>query len=237
MFTVGPTFFSALGDHPPGDGLTIFQTAFAGGVSNDISVSNLGAGVELGPGIKAAGYYEADFDAITTEPRGIIWYADTDLSVGSGNPLTVEMFFTCIEVVADAASNGKIFQLQFGSQTLDVRMQPFSGGINPLSFCFGAACYTTTTDVYSTGITAGFHHLAMVYRTTNLIDTYLDGLRIITGTSFAGEGTGQIQMGGSNAANANRWRMRYNGGRVRRTEVYSGASFTPPASPDAWGPP
>jgi hypothetical protein len=238
MFIVAPPFWSgSAGDHPAGDGLTIFQTAFAGGVSDDISISALGAGVELGPGTKVDGYYTADFDADGTTLRGIIWYADTDLSLGSGAPLTCEMFFTCLELVSNCASSGKIFQLKFGNATLDVYMRPFSGGINPLLFCFGAACITTTTDIYSTGITPGFHHLAQVYRTTNLIDVYLDGVRIIEGSSFAGDSTGQIQMGGEGVSYANRWRMHYNGGRVRRAEMYSGASFTPPANTAAWGPP
>lgn len=225
------------GDHTPGDGLTIFQTSFASAVSNDVSVSNLGAGVELGAGTKVNGYYTADFDAVTTTLRGIIWYADTDLSLGAGEPLTCEVFFTCIELEPDVASSGKIFQLKFGNATLDVYMRPFSGGINPIQLCFSGTCVTTTTDVYSTGITPGFHHLATVYRSTNLVDAYLDGVRVIEGFSFAGDSTGQIQMGGEGVSYANRWRMRYNGGRVRRAAVYTGASFTPPTGPAAWGSP
>ena len=233
MFAVGPTFFSNPGDHPAGDGLTIFQTAFAGGVSNDISVSNLGAGVELGPGIKAAGYYEADFDAVSTFNRGIVWYADADLSLGTGNPLTCEMFFTCIELVSNPASSGKIFQLQFGTPILDVYLQPFTGSINPIGFAYGGTTFSSTTDAFDIVI----RHLAMVYRPSNTLDTYLDGTRLHTLSGTAGAADGQIQMGGSNTVYADRWRMQYRGGRVRRAEVYSGASFTPPASPAAWGPP
>lgn len=135
-----------VGDHAPGDGLTIFQTAFASAVSDDISASALGAGVELGAGTKYAGHYEADFDAVSTVNRGIIWYADADLSLGAGAPLTCEVFFTCIELVTDAASTGKIFQLQFGTVTLDVYIQPYSGGVNPLLIDSGTLDYTTTTD-------------------------------------------------------------------------------------------
>ena len=235
------TITTSLGDHTAGDGLTIFQTAFASAVRDDISVSNLGAGTELGTALGDVdydGYHESLFDADVTAPRGVIWYADADLSLGSGEPLTCEMFFEMIEVNPNVNSQGKIFQLQFGNKTLDVYLYPYSGGINPLHFSTGTATHTTVDDAYASGITPGFHHIAMVYRTSNLMDVYYDGLRIITGDSFAGFATGQIQMGGSNTSGySTRWTTRYYGGRVRRAEMYSGASFTPPSSSAAWGPP
>ena len=235
------TITTSLGDHTAGDGLTIFQTAFASAVRDDISVSNLGPGTELGTvtsDVDYDGYHTSLFDAVATFDRGVIWYADPDLNLGSSSSLTCEMFFKCIEVVSDAASQGKIFQLQFGNKTLDVYLYPYNGSINPLYFSTGTGTYTTTTDAYAAGITPGFHHIAMVYRTDNLMDVYYDGERIITGESYAGYTDGQIQMGGSNLiGNAVKWTIQYYGGRVRRAEMYSGASFTPPSSTAAWGPP
>lgn len=214
--------------------LTIFQTAFAGGVSDDVSYYQLGAGTEMGPGTFADGYYEASFDAIGTWVRGITWSTKSEFSVGSLSAWTIEFFAELFEDVPDPAGSFKFAQLTFGAAvTYDFNQNGFNAGINQISIS------DTPAGIHWTGSRDGFgaHHFALVFRATGYYDLYADGIRIVENRAYGAGSTGTLQLGGSNTAYGYRRTVRYAGARVRREEVYTGAQFSPPASPADWGAP
>jgi len=237
MFAIGPTLFSsARGDHTPNDGLTRLQTVFAGGSSADVSSYALGPGVNTG-GTVHAGRYEITQDSATL--RALSWQdATLGRVVNTGH--TVEFFVRVTEITVNPPS-----AVQFAAADL-ANMSPttfmvngFISGKNTLAALALPGWYSSiadTVDVY----TGQYHHVALVWDTAGQYSAYLRGQRIVTfpGTGdkgYAG-GVGYVYLGNTGAAGQST-KFEFSGVRVRRAQMYSGASFVPPTSPDDWGPP
>lgn len=214
--------------------LTIFQTDFAGADSSDQSYYQIGAGTEMGAGTLGDEYYEAEFDAVATFPRGITWASKTEFAQPGASALTVEFFATLTEVATNPLNLGHFAVLTFGtSMDITFQINGYTSGANPLDVARnGGSIYTQTgVDCW------GHHHFAVVFRAAGTADIYIDGVRIGTGYTYSSAATGTLQLGGQQTSYASRWRVRYHGARVRREEVYSGVQFSPPLSPADWGVP
>ena len=114
----------------------------------------------------------------------------------------------------------------------------FSGGINALVLESLAWFAYTGGDIFTALSTPT--HLALVSDASfnGQMRMYLAGVEVASYTvgpvTKTAPYTGTVALGGFSAAGAT---LKFKGVRVRHAEMYTGASFTPPASPDAWGPP
>lgn len=243
MFAVGPTFFSSpAGDHPPGDGLTRLQTAFAGGSSADISQYALGSGLVAGPIVVSNGLLTCPLvSGVETSLR----WDDSSLGRPASTAMTYEYFFRMIEVsVNPVASISRMAMLRnvdnmgsggaFAGDHI-LGFNGYSGDMNQLVLAL-ATWYT-----YAAGVDAfslPFWHVAYVYEATlsGTLSIYLNGVRIFNGGGgHVISGTSSVWLGGFSASPSAT--IEFKGIRVRRAQMYSGASFVPPAGPEAWGPP
>jgi hypothetical protein len=231
MFTVGPTFFSSAGS----DGLTRFQVAFAGASSADVSTYAIGSGTN-DEFVLADGSASAVFDS-DANPKSLVYDNAGLKQLADDSPLTYELFFT-----ASDPGGGYTFE----NPGHAIKFAQFTTHLNGISFYIQALPNDTDVKVVQSGysdviVTAAIvygvqNHLAMVNRTTGVMDFYLNGVRIITGRDDATTlaSTGTFQFGGVGRGDT---KIAYAGGRVRREEVYSGASPGAPSSPAAWGTP
>mgnify|MGYP003500815524 FL=1 len=235
MFAVGPTFFSSpVGDHPAGDGLTRLQTTFAGASSADISQYLIGTGT-LSNMTLSDGSLMGLFDSNVTTKSLV--YTDVGISqVSDTAPLTYELFWKATLDTPSPQSPGDA--IKFAQFTTHLNGIDFyiRGVPNDTDILIVQSGFTTVT------VTAGHaygtqNHLALVNRSTGVMDIYLNGVRVVTGrndnTTLAGLGT--MQLGGVGRGDT---RVTYYGARVRRAEMYpDSATVTPPLNPAAWGPP
>lgn len=235
MPIVGPTFFSS--PTTTGDGLTRLQTVFAGASAADTSDYSIGSGTSAyGTLVDGSNYWVA-VDA-TLQFR---YWLDAGLILNNNSPLTAEMFFTDVWTNNTAsAKDQKIGQMNFGDQNFDLIVQEQADQTTSrfnLSASSGGMNYAGSTDFNATD-PAYKHHAAFVARANGTCDFYLDGVRIVTGVSYfnAASSTGYIQIFGRGTQNQT-ITATYYGVRVRRAEMYTGASFTPPAGPEAWSAP
>ena len=229
MFVVGPTFFSNPGDHTPGDGVTRFQCAFAGASSADVSSYLIGSGTNDEMTV-TDGAASALFDS-DLNPKSLLWN-NFSMAMGSNSsPFTAEIFFRAEEVNHDTGNIIKFAEFTFNDNGIDFYISSYPNSLTKM-FVIQAGF----SNVEHTWTTYGpLHHLAFVNRTTGGTDIYIDGTRIITARATWTLGsTGTVQLGGVGRGDT---RMTYYGARVRGEEMYSGASFTPPSGPSAWGPP
>lgn len=231
MNHVGPTFFSSpSGDHPPGDGLTRLQVTFAGASSNDLSSFALGPGVNDEANL-FNGYCRMLFDSNLNQ-KSLLW-SDSDIELPSAvAPFTAEFFFQATEVSHSPGDAVKFAQLTFDNTGFDFYVPPYSSGLSYTRLRVVQAgfadvdCATTVYDM--------LHHVALVNRSTGT-DIYLDGVRVIAARAPYWTGSvGTLQLGGAGRGDT---QVDYYGCRVRYAEMYSGASFTPPAGVEAWGAP
>lgn len=235
MAVIGPTFFSSpVGDHPAGDGLTRLQTVFAGASSADISQYLIGSGTNDEMTV-SDGSANAVFDS-NLNPKSLV-YSDVGISqISDDAPLTYEIFWVATLDTPSPQSPGDA--IKFAQFTTHLNGIDFyiRGYPNDTDILIVQSGFTTVT------VTAGHsygtqNHLALVNRSTGVMDIYLNGVRVVTGrndnTTLAGLGT--MQLGGIGRGDT---RVRYYGARVRRAEMYSdSATVTPPLNPAAWGPP
>lgn len=232
---IGPTFFSSpAGDHPAGDGLTRLQTVFAGASSADISSYAIGPGTQSG-GTVYDGYYEVNLTNLT--PSSLSW-TDAGLWAASDNVShTIEWFMSVIQMAFPSPWRYTIFRTKFGSEGRYYDVYGNATG-NKLGLLRegGGVSYDTTGAAWSTN-----EHHAIVFRPDSTYDMYIAGQRVIAGATYSGgipQGTtGNVRLGGTGGDDVTPLRVRYHGVRVRRAEMYSGASFAPPISPAVWGPP
>ena len=229
MPSVGPTFFSS--PTTTGDGLTRLQTLFAGASSADTSDYSIGSGT-LSNMTLSDGYCEGLFDSNITAKTLV--YTDVGISqVSDAAPLTYEIFWKATLDTPSPQSPGDV-----------IKFAQFTTHLNGIDFCIRGVPNDTDILIIQSGyvtvtVTAGHaygtqNHLALVNRSTGVMDIYLNGVRVVTGrddaTTLAGLGT--MQLGGIGRGDT---RIRYYGARVRREEVYpDDASFTPPAGPESW---
>lgn len=238
---VGPTFFSrALGDHPEGDGLTALQTTFAGGSSVDLSPYARGAGTNSDGATVVVSANELTVAIGGSVERSLSWTGNS-LARLPNTGYTAEFFVRMIETSVNPASQmsrGAHID-SFNAAINRLSMNGFSGGINALVLeSLTHFAYTSTTDIFT--ILAGYKHIAFVMAAGNPapMRAYLDGVQVAASSSAdytkTAPYTGSIVLGGFSAASAT---LKFSGVRVRHAEMYTGASFTPPASPTVWGPP
>ena len=230
MFTVGPTFFSSAGDHPAGDGLTRLQCTFAGASSADVSSYLIGSGTNDEMNL-FEGYAQTLFDS-NANPKSLL-YSDVGLSLITDDaPLTYELFFKASGNTQVPGDQIKFAQFTLHQYGLDFVIRGIPNDTDII------IKQTGFTDVYVTaGLTYGLvNHLTLVNRSTGVMDVYLNGVRVITARDNATtrEPLGTFQFGGVGRGDTT---LTYYGGRVRRAEMYSGASFIPPSSTAAWGAP
>lgn len=244
MYTCGPMFFGPpVGDHPPDDGLTRLQVRFAGGSSADESSYAVGSGTisESAPGNVTLldGYVSVYSSGATT--NYITWSAN-GLGMVTGEGYTVEFFARVVEV--DLNPFG---QQYFGTANCwnmgasRIGMSGVTGGINPM-MVYADTFYSWTdtgVDIYSK--LATFKHIAFVVAPgSSTLRVYVSGVQVVT---YPGGATsvnllypGSVDCGGVGDS-ASATRFQFSGVRIRRAEMYTGASFLPPSSPAAWGAP
>jgi len=240
MFTTGPTFFAPLsGDHPAGDGLTALQTAFAGGSSVDLSSYARGAGTNSdGANVIVT---EGELTTVVggSAERSLSW-TGSNLARLPSTGYTAEYFVQVIESSANPASNmsrGAHIDA-FNTAIARLSFNGFSGGINALVLESLAWFAYTGGDIFT--VLATSTHLALVSDASSngQMRMYLAGVQVASYTvgpiTKTAPYTGTVVLGGFSAAGAT---LKFRGVRVRHAEMYTGASFTPPASPSVWGPP
>jgi len=242
MAVIGPTFFSSPsggGDHPPGDGLTRLQTAFAGASSADISIYAIGSGTNTG-GTVHDGYYEVDINSGSL--KNLAW-VNSGLAKNTGQKYTFEIFFEVIEVTGNRNSAVGLFDaVMFLTAGMQASMNGYGGAV-PLANEFaysdtinGGHTYVGSTDLPASS--PAIHHFALSVAADATYSVYLDSSRIlgpVAGTDFA-HTSGSVSIGGVSASGEST-RLKVYGVRVRRDQMYTGASFVPLSGPEVWGPP
>jgi len=230
------------GDHEPGDGLTRLQTTFRGGDSTDRSSYALGSGLltQSSPGNVVVSNGQLYARQTSNATNSLVWAAN-GLARFPSTGYTVEFFVKLIEV-----SNNVAFGLNFTSVDCWnmaanwLTNGNWDGTKNPLyARASGWYFYVDSIDVFSR--LANFTHVAYVSDASangNLY-LYVDGVKVaevIGPLTKSSPYTGTVSLGGT-AQNGITVDAYFSGVRVRRAQMYSGASFTPPTSPAAWGSP
>ena len=221
------------GDHAINDGLTRLQTLFAGASSADVSEYLIGSGTN-DEATLYDGYASLLFDS-NANPKSLV-YSDVGLALLTDvSSLTYEIFFTSSLDTPSPQSPGdliKFAQFTLHQHGLDffIKAIPDDDDIRIVQTGY---VDVVVTSAHTYGVQ---NHLALVNRSTGVMDVYLNGVRVIeardNGTARAGSGT--LQLGGIGRGDT---RIKYHGARVRRAEMYSDASFSAPAGPEAWGNP
>lgn len=191
MFTVGPTFFSrSLGDHPPGDGLTRLQVAFAGSSAADVSgfaVPHSQSGGTLGDG-----YYDI---AIAT-PGGVnpgISYDSNDIArQASGGLLTVEFFLELRSPYTTGQNaggqthvylNNLTSLMQGGNNPIQIKTQG-SGSFANVQIANTGSAYANWLGGELTPTLLGLkRHIALVWYADNTYAMYYNGVRMVGPTA------------------------------------------------------
>ena len=243
MFTVGPTFFSGggvVGDHLAGDGLTTLQTTFAGGSSVDLSPYARGVGTNSDP-----------VQVVVSDGKLTIFNGgglNRSLSWGGNNlgrlpntGYTAEFFVRIVESSVNPASsaNALVSLAAWNMANSRLGMNGFSGGINPyFTEALAWYSYTGPEDIFVKF--AAYTHVAFVSdNTTNgSVLVYIAGQRVVNyapgSLQLTAPYSGAFSFGSTNGASLT---TEFSGVRIRHAQMYAGASFTPPTSPAAWGPP
>lgn len=248
MFTAGPTFFSSsVGDHLPGDGLTRLQVTFAGASAADLS--GFGLTPTRSGGTLGDGYYDVTISTGGGFNPGISYDDDSLARQATNTALTVEVL---LSLNAYPTANNSSTQTHVYLNNLTSSM---TGGSNPIQMQtlggFAATNFSQVGAFYANwsapgdktpGLLNSVRHFAWVWYTDNTYAEYYNGVRQAgpsADTSYRlGAPTTTIRLGSPSASPYwTDFTLRYLGLRVRRASMYSGASFTPPSSVAAWGPP
>ena len=235
------------GDHPAGDGLTRLQTTFDGGSAADISgyaVPETVTGGTLGDG-----YYDVIIPINTASVLGVSYASNGIARQASGGLLTVEVFMS-LEAYPTARNsstqthvylNNLTSNMQGGNNPIQIQT---TGGYTATNFIQAGSSYANwnASGDKTPGLLSSIRHIAWVWYADNTYAVYYNGVRQATpaadSTYLLGSPTPQILLGSpSLPAYWTDLTMRYYGVRVRRDAMYSGANFSPPASPEVWGPP
>lgn len=241
MAVIGPTFFSSpVGDHPPGDGLTLFQTTFAGGSKADVSSYAIGSGATTDPaGKMVASDGNLQITQNSSDVSALV-YNNASFDIQPATSWTLEVMFTVDAPLGRPAGANKIMQFGFGSYVPDVYIAGESpAGVNQLyTFQSGPTFVYSNMDII--GHPPAIHHFALVARPPgpNWLDMYLDGVRVAQNMFQSASGSaGNIQLGASGVSGRT-YVLNFKGVRVRAEQVYpDSATITPPLNPAAWGPP
>ena len=213
MAVIGPTFFSArLGDHEPGDGLTLFQTTFAGASAADVSANAIGSG--SGSGLTLAdGSMYGTMDGTT---RTKLWDSAVIGMPARSDTRTWEFFFNAEEI-----------NISPGNQ---IKFAQFTCSIPGIDFWLQSAAYVPNGARTK-------HHIVFTNKAVSgNNDIYVDGVRVVNDLYLGAytAANGQFQLGGASNGDT---LVTYYGARARNAVMYSGASFTRLSGPEAWGPP
>ena len=222
------------GDHPVGDGLTRLQTTFAFGNPADISTYAIGSGSETG-GTLSSGKYEITQDSATF--RAITWTHAT-LGRVAGTAHTVEFFVRATEITVNPSALTQFATADFANMSATTfLLAGYSASMNPLAALSLPSWYSQINDTID-AFTGQYHHCALVWDTAGQYSCYLRGVRIVTiagtGDKSGTGGVGSISLGNTGASGQST-KFEFSGVRVRRAAMYTGAPFTPPTSPAAWG--
>lgn len=224
------------GDHPVGDGLTRLQTTFAYGSSIDLSAYAIGSGTNTG-GTVQAGRYEITQDGATY--RGLSW-TNAGLGRVAGTGHTMEFFVRATEITVNPTAGVTFAHCDMAN--MDQTLFFVNGLIsskNTLAAYALPSWFSNTADSVDV-YTGAYHHVAIVWDAAGQYSLYFRGIRVVTlaGTGDKGyaSGVGSVTLGAIGAAGQST-KFEFGGVRVRRAAMYSGASFTPPTSPAAWGSP
>ena len=225
MFSIAPPFWCQ------SDYLTRLQTDFAGSSSADQSFYAIGSGTTVGTVTVYAGYLEVILDSTTT--KTLSW-SDASMELTGSTNLCAEFLVTLEETTANPPSGVKFAQLTFGSSGgIDFQINGYGGAVtgNEFQINESGSIYSGTTDA---AFSPTDHHFAVQFRSTGVFDIYIDGSRVVTSRAYTGGANHTVQLGGSGTAGQT-VTCKFTGVRVRRADVYSGASVTPPSSPADWG--
>lgn len=240
MFTCGPALLTQLqGDHPPGDGLTALQTAFAGASSVDLSPYARGAGTNSDPGTVVVSDGELTVAIGGSVERSLSW-SGSNLARLPSTGYTAEYFVQAVETSVNpvsAMSRGAHID-GFNTAIARLSFNGFSGGINALVLEALAWFSYTGGDFFT--VLASPTHIALVSDASGngQMRMYLAGTQVAIYNSGpvtkVSPYTGSVTLGGISSASAT---LKFKGVRVRHAQMYTGTTFTPPTSPAAWGPP
>lgn len=240
MAVIGPTFFSSpIGDHGPGDGLTLFQTLFAGGSTADVSSFAIGSASITGPSYITASNGNLNITQTSSNVSIASWANSSFNIASSASSWCLEMFVRLTPAPSHPALVQKFAQITMGALSFDLVMNAESpAGVNVMYAAFPGPSYSySPANVTNDGL---FHHVAIISRPPgpNMMDGYVDGQRIFTGKYWAASGpAGYIQLGATGNSGYS-VSIDIAGVRVRGAQMYPiGASFTPPSGPEVWGPP
>jgi hypothetical protein len=236
-----------VGDHPAGDGLTLFQTTFAGGSTADVSSFAIGTATITQP---VAGRVEATSGNLRIKYQSgdavsALW-TNASFLITSGVEWTLEVMFVATGyepkfTIARPLGQQDIGSVASGGYAPTFILEGLDGGTNKF-YTRQAADFVYGSDVLTTN-PSPLQHIAFVKRTGAgagfLIDVYHNGQRIALDRYWTASGaTATIKLGGFGSGADRGWFVDYKGVRVRQAQVYADvASFTPPASPADWGAP
>lgn len=247
MWSIPAPFYSRVaGDHPPGDGLTMFQVTFPGGSTTDESafavgvgseVSSAGANVVTSPGVLAVKLSNNVANYHTWSKNGLGRLPNTGF--------TCEVFVRAEEFDANPTGSGFFVELDaFNMAASRLAFNGFSASKNTLrAYATAWYDYSNTVDIFDASVLGGtYHHVAWVCDSTFNGDlrVYINGALVVTYNAGSIQKTspylGELKLGGFGAA-FNQTNFYFAGARIRHAEMYTGASFTPPSSPASWGAP
>jgi len=236
MFAVGPTFFSSpVGDHPPGDGLTLFQTTFDGASAADVSANLIGSGSGSGLTLADGSMY----GTMDGTPRYRLWDSTVIGMPARSSTRTWEFFFNAEEINISPGNQIKFAQFTCSIPSIDFWLQSAAYVPNGARNIFidmsasGNGTITVPCDVYD----GTKHHIVFTNKAVSgNNDIYVDGVRVVNDLHLGAytAANGQFQLGGSSNGDT---LVTYYGARARDAVMYSGASFPRPTGPEVWGPP
>lgn len=240
-----PTWSKKSGDHPAGDGLTRLQCLFAGASAADVSGYGETPTIVRNPGpTDYVRLFEGYAQILMGNGTNYISWASNELGRRPNTGHTIEGFFKAAENHVDPSSMMTAAKIDFLNMAISqMNINGFSGGMNILNL-LATAWYNwpDTVDAFSNRL-AAYTHIAWVCDATANGDlrVYVNGDRKVLYNTGSLQKTapyaGSVMIGTDSAGvTQNSW-IYCSGIRVRRAEMYTGATFTPPASPAVWGPP
>lgn len=231
-----PNLEHQTGGGPTTDPRIRLLTAFADASSEDQSLFHIGAGSRNG-GALSDGYFRADYNSLSVNR---LYYENAGLlatSVSGNTPVTYEVLLECAQF--ESTSSIEIIRIYKSEGT-----NPFVASVTAISASSprvieiveeGPGQGGSSAIAYqgSTPIThLGRLHVALTVFGDNTASIWLNGQRIKNRVPFAVDTSGalgRVGVGGSEGLLQNAV-IDYLGLRVSRAEVYTGASFTPPAT-------
>lgn len=231
------------GDHPPGDGLTRLQCLFAGGSTADVSQYLEGNATNVNNGYVtvADGYCKI----LMGNGQNYLAWSSNNLGRNPNTGHTIEGFFKVEENHVNPSSSMEAVVVDMLNMALSqLKINGYSGGVNAMNLTAVTwYSYTDTgVDAFSSRL-SDYTHIAWVCDDSSNGDlrVYVDGTLLVTYNTGPLTKTapysGGITIGTDDTGVTQTAWVYCSGVRIRRAEMYTGSSFSPPGSPADWGEP